>query len=102
MYKQNPLPTIKDVFYIYDTNRDLELKLPKKGWLQQCFMCNLITSKTIAYKKKTIRKFYKKIEYEIRVYCCPHCIRKMDKSDKYFDYFKCICDDFLCQNFPPF
>ena len=101
MEEKRPLPIINKNFYIYDTDEEIVARLPKKGWMQKCFMCNMITAKTISYKKKTIKKFNKKIEYDIRVYCCPPCIRKMDKSDKYFHYFKCICNEFMCENFPP-
>lgn len=101
MSHKTPLPIINREYHIYDTDKNLMIRLPEKGWMQQCFLCNLITSKTITYKKISHEKRYVKIIYEIKVYCCPSCIRKMDKCDEYFDFFKESCDNFLDENFPP-
>jgi uncharacterized protein YlaI len=59
-----------------------ESHLPKKGWLQACIMCEIITSninhdRTLKIKNKT---------FEIQTYLCPHCQRKLSDvefNDKY-------------------
>ncbi len=100
MTQKTPLPIMNRDFFIYETDEKLMIRLPEKGWMQQCFLCSMITSKTISYKIIPHEKKYVKIIYDIKVYCCPSCIRKMDKCDEYFDFFKESCDYFLDENFP--
>jgi len=63
-----------------------ESHLPKKGWLQGCIMCEIITSHTRL--AKVINKPSK--TYEIHTYICPHCCRKLNKEEYHTKYIKII------------
>ena len=54
------MPTIKRI-YIYNDSH-----LPEEGWIQACFTCNELTSKTILFK--TFNK--DNTLYEFIVYTC--------------------------------
>ena len=65
--------------------------LPKEGWLQSCFNCYTITSKTYYYKMIITNK----VKYKFNVYCCPHCKKKFYKEKKTLYKFSKICDRYI-------
>lgn len=69
--------------------------LPKDGWLQACFNCYTITSKTIQYCN--IRK--QNNIFKTNVYLCPTCKREFQKN--HLNYYKFIinCNDYIKTNY---
>ena len=65
--------------------------LPKEGWLQSCFNCYSITSKTYYYKMI----IHEKVKYRFNVYCCPQCKKKFYKEKKSLYKFSKICDSYI-------
>ena len=77
--------------YIY---RDKE-NLPEEGWFQSCFMCYTITSNL-----KLFDTFKKNKEiYEIYVYVCPPCKKKMETKVNYRETFKQKCIRYINRHF---
>lgn len=69
--------------------------LPKEGWLQACFNCYTITSKTYYYKMILL----KKTNYKFNIYCCPQCKKRLYK-EKYSLYkFSKRCDEYIHLNY---
>ena len=77
--------------YIY---REKE-NLPEDGWFQSCFMCYTITSSIMMFN--TMEK--KKKIYEIYVYLCPSCQRKIEKDVNYGKLFKKKCIRYIHMHF---
>lgn len=79
--------------------KDIEIyrdsHLPINGWIQGCFSCYTLTSKTILYK--TIIK--KKIIYDFHVYICPRCNNKFKKQILEFIKFSNVCNKYIKQNY---
>lgn len=65
--------------------------LPKEGWLQSCFNCYSITSKTFYYKMIMLDG----TKYKFHVYCCPQCKNKMYKEKINTYRFSKICDRYI-------
>tara|TARA_B100000900_G_scaffold411746_1_gene432060 strand:+ start:578 stop:997 length:420 start_codon:yes stop_codon:yes gene_type:complete len=89
------------IIYIY---RDSHL--PYNGWLQSCFNCYIITSKTITFKtihnKGYLQKNYRfRYSYwEFKVFLCGKCRRKLeDKKNceniKEYTKFNSICNRYI-------
>ena len=77
--------------YIY---RDHE-HLPEEGWFQSCFLCYTITSHTHLFDTREIDK---KI-YEINVYLCPDCQKKMQRDQETVDILKRKCSRYINRHF---
>jgi len=77
--------------YIY---RDRE-HLPEEGWFQSCFLCYTITSHTHLFDTREIDK---KI-YEINVYLCPDCQKKMQRDQETVDILKRKCSRYIDRHF---
>lgn len=78
-----------------ETNHTIEIynesHLPKNGWIQSCFNCNNITSKTLLHKKiKTHNK-----TYIFKVFNCPNCKKKMIKNHMKYYNFRKECNVFI-------
>jgi len=69
--------------------------LPEKGWLQSCFNCYSITSKTLEYS--SIRKFNS--IFKINVYLCPSCKRRFQKNILKYHVFTIECNNYLIDNY---
>lgn len=69
--------------------------LPEKGWLQACFNCYSITSKTFEYGN--IRKFNN--IFKISVYLCPGCKKALRKDVLLYNYFCIDCNDYIKKNY---
>ena len=56
----------------------IKSKLPKKGWIQGCFCCEMPTSRTIEYKK------IKNDLYNFVVFVCKDCEKgkELEKNEK--------------------
>lgn len=78
-----------DIFIYYPRE-----KLPKEGWIQPCFNCDMITSSYIFHKK------YNKIfdVYNAYVYTCPKCIKKFKAYPKKAKMYIKRCNDFIAKN----
>lgn len=92
---------IVKIIYLY---RDSHL--PCNGWLQSCFNCYTITSKTITFKTIHNKGYFKKrfvYEYdywEFKVFLCGKCRRKLeDKKDckniKEYTKFNSTCNRYI-------
>ena len=77
--------------YIY---REKE-NLPEEGWFQSCFMCYSITSGIHLFDTVTERKRI----YEIYVYLCPECQKKIVCQYEYGARFKRKCTLYVNENF---
>lgn len=78
------MKVIREV-YLYS-----ETHLPVNGWLQGCWECDIITSKTKKYKTiNTVKRIYKFI-----IYLCPSCKKQTVKTDK-IDEFNTRCNEFI-------
>lgn len=60
----------RKVIYLYK-----ETHLPEEGWLQGCFICNSITSKTEDFKSLIKEK---KIRFVVHI--CPSCFKNKNKN----------------------
>lgn len=69
--------------------------LPKKGWLQACFNCYTITSKTYYYKMI----LFEKETYKFNIYCCPQCKKKLYKEKHTLYKFSKKCDEYIYYNY---
>ena len=78
------MKTVREVYLHAETH------LPIHGWLQGCWLCDTITSKT--KERATIHKV-KRI-YKFIVYMCPPCRRKIDNGEKIRD-FNTKCNEFI-------
>lgn len=65
--------------------------LPKEGWLQSCFNCYTITSKTYYYKMV----IFKNINYKFNIYCCPKCKKNLYKEKYKLYKFSKTCDNYI-------
>ena len=97
----------------------IEINLPKNGWLYGCFICSNITSRTLPletgiflnFKKKILDQFpdtYTEAEITPSTVCaaiCPECQREMKTNHKniiqeYYtnclNYIKTITNPKLC------
>lgn len=77
--------------YIY---REKE-NLPEEGWFQSCYMCDTITSglelfDTWEEGKKT---------YEIHVYLCSGCHKKITYNVPFHDSYKRRCSRYIDKHF---
>ena len=72
------MSNIKKV-YLYD-----ETHLPRKGWLQGCIICGIVTSKLTLFDTKLNKK--KKIMNEIYTYICPHCLKDLSNKKSLKQY----------------
>jgi hypothetical protein len=69
--------------------------LPEEGWFQSCFLCYTITSHTHLFDTREIDK---KI-YEINVYLCPDCKKKMQPEGDTADVLKQKCTIYINKHF---
>jgi len=69
--------------------------LPSKGWIQACFNCYTLTSKTFLYK------YIKSGEriYEFNIYNCNDCRKKMQKNRLFFLNFSNECNEYIKYNY---
>ena len=82
--------------YIYREGSNL----PENGWFQRCFICCTITSRTRLYDSLDKIINNKKTRYELYVYICPQCKRKLDRGDKAFKlHYKHKCEHYINKNF---
>ena len=79
------MPVIK-VITIY-----AESHLPKKGWLQACIMCEVITSRTKLFI--TVNKSFQ-LAYDIHTHICPACREKL-KNAKFKLKYNTICQNMI-------
>ena len=77
--------------YIYQDREHL----PEEGWFQSCFLCYTITSHTHLFDTREIDK---KI-YEINVYLCPDCQKKMQRDQETVDILKRKCSRYIDRHF---
>ena len=77
--------------YIY---REKE-NLPEKGWFQSCFMCGAITSGLKLFDSLEKGKDI----YEIYVYVCSPCQKKITGSNETEEKFKYKCSRYINQHF---
>ena len=83
------MPVVKRI-YIYNDSH-----LPEEGWIQACFKCKELTSKTILFKT-----FHKdEILYEFYVYICGKCKRKNSKLSYEWLDFNDLCNNYIKLNF---
>ena len=68
--------------------------LPKEGWLQACFNCYSITSKTFIYKVVVCNNE----KYKFSLYCCPSCKNKLKDNFKYYKFSK-LLDKYIYCNY---
>jgi hypothetical protein len=61
--------------------------LPKKGWIQACFMCETKTAKMFDYKTMEIHT----IIYDFKAYLCQTCKNQLKNKKFKVDFFK-QCD----------
>ena len=83
------MPTIKRI-YIYNDSH-----LPEDGWIQSCFNCNELTSKTILFKTFNKRETL----YEFKVSVCSKCKRKFNNLSNDWLKFNDSCNDYINQHF---
>ena len=83
------MPTIKRI-YIYNDSH-----LPEDGWIQSCFICNELTSKTVLFK--TFNK--NNTLYEFIVYTCKKCKKKHSKLSFEWLEFNDTCNSYINDNF---
>jgi hypothetical protein len=76
---------IRNVYMFSDTH------LPERGWLQGCYKCGEITSRTITYKTKTK---YLKI-FKFIVHLCPRCQRQLKDNTPMNVQFIHKCDAYI-------
>ena len=83
---------VKQIYIYRDSH------LPEEGWLQSCFECYQITSKTILFKTYKTNK--KNIEYywEIYIHLCNKC--KNCLMENLNDDFLEKYDNYICEHFP--
>jgi len=65
--------------------------LPKDGWLQSCFNCYIITSKTYYYRMV----LFNKKKYKFSIFCCPQCKNKLYKDNLKEHKFSKVCDKYI-------
>ena len=65
--------------------------LPKEGWLQACFNCYTITSKTYYYRMISIEDK----KYKFNVFCCPQCKKILYKEKQTLYKFSKVCDKYI-------
>ena len=65
--------------------------LPEKGWIQSCFNCYTVTSKTFLYK--VLKK--KDCIYKFCIYNCHECKNKMRKNPVYYLKFSKECKSYI-------
>lgn len=83
------MPTIKRI-YIYNDSH-----LPEEGWIQACFICKELTSKTILFKT-----FHKdNTLYEFIVYTCCKCKKNINKLSYEWLELNDNCNDYINENF---
>ena len=68
-----------------------ESHLPEKGWLQACYECDTITSKTINYK--SISK--NKKTYKFIIHVCNSCKKSLKEDTEKNAKFINRCDKFI-------
>ena len=79
--------------YIY---RDAETtSLPEDGWFQRCFVCYTITS----YLSHFETFEYGKQIYNVEVYLCPCCQKKIENNTKFKSRYEFRCNRYLKRNF---
>ena len=70
-----------------------ESHLPEKGWLQACYECDTITSRTIYYK--TVSHSVK--TYKFIVHICGSCKKTLKKDITKNTKFISKCDEFISE-----
>jgi hypothetical protein len=78
---------LRQVYLFYETH------LPEKGWLQGCYQCKMITSKTICYKN--IHAYNKTIKFV--VYICNPCKKLLKKDTEKNLLFINNCNNFIAE-----
>ena len=76
---------IREVYLHSDTH------LPIYGWLQGCWECESITSRTIKYKEVIKNK----LKYKYIAYLCPTCKRQMNTNTEKKEDFNTKCNEFI-------
>ena len=69
--------------------------LPENGWLQACFNCYSITSKTLEYG--SIRRFNN--IFKISVYLCSGCKKSLKNDVLSYNYFCIDCNNYIKRNY---
>jgi hypothetical protein len=72
----------KKELYIYYENE----KMPKNGWMQSCFKCELFTAKTLIYREEVGRIYF--------VYICNNCKKTLTIQENNLKFRK-RCDKFI-------
>uniref|UniRef100_A0A6C0C6L3 Uncharacterized protein n=1 Tax=viral metagenome TaxID=1070528 RepID=A0A6C0C6L3_9ZZZZ len=76
---------------VQEINLYSDTHLPIHGWLQGCWECKSITSRSIIYKKVDQNK----VTYKYIVYLCNSCKKQMNyKAEKKEDFY-ITCDEFI-------
>ena len=83
------MPIIKRIYLYNDSH------LPEDGWIQACFNCSVLTSKTVLFK--TIYKD-KKL-YEFYSHTCADCQKKFNYFTEDWLEFNDSCNSYIKSNF---
>ena len=75
----------RNVIYLYK-----ETHLPAEGWLQGCFICDTITSKTEEFKPIIVNE---KVKYIVHI--CPTCLRHKNNNKELNDLYKQQLNDYI-------
>mgnify|MGYP001327389323 CR=1 FL=1 len=78
---------LRNVYLFYDTH------LPEKGWLQGCYHCDSITSRTINYKNVN----YNDKTIKFIVYICNTCKKKLKTDTEKNFIFSNKCDVYISE-----
>lgn len=77
----------RKVIYLYK-----ETHLPAEGWLQGCFICDTITSKTEEFKPVIVNE---KVKYIVHI--CPTCLRHKNSNKELNDLYLQQLNDYITQ-----
>ena len=69
--------------------------LPENGWIQSCFNCYSLTSKTTLYKTIT----NKNVVYDFHIYVCNSCHKKFNNNILNFIHFSNTCNKYINKNY---
>lgn len=75
----------RKVIYLYK-----ETHLPAEGWLQGCFICDTITSKTEEFKPAQVNN---KMKYVVHI--CPTCQRHKNNNKELRDVYIEQLNDYI-------
>jgi hypothetical protein len=76
----NMTKKIKQIYIYRDSH------LPEEGWLQSCFQCYQITSKTCLFKTYKTKKKNSKTYWEIYIHVCNKCNNHLKNDENYYDF----------------